>query len=259
MHLYSTLLYLTLSASSALALPPRDVNVKPPYFALAGDSTTAVQSEGGGGWGTGFLNTTLRTPAKGKNFGHNGATTVSFREGGDWANVLAAAKAASKDYEPYVTIQFGHNDQKPAKNISMEEFTNNLVTFVKDVRAVSATPILVTPLSRRSFDSSGHVVMNLADVTAATKKAAEQTGAHIIDLNAASTKYLNAIGEDRAHTYNLVPSDNTHLNNAGTIVFGTMVAMLINQEVPEVEKQYVIPVADIADKIEKGEWAFAYF
>ena len=238
-----------------MALPSREVKAKPPYFALAGDSTTAVQSAGGGGWGDGFLNTTLHRGASGKNFGHNGATTVSFRQGGDWANVLAAAKAVSKDHRSYVTLQFGHNDQKPTQNISIEAFTNNLVQFVKEVRAVPATPILVTSLSRRTYDSSGHIVLNLADVVAATKKAAEQTGADIIDLNAASTKYLNAIGADKAHTYNLEPTDNTHLNSEGSIVFGNLVAMLIDRELPGLN-EYVQPVPSIAEALDKGEYVF---
>lgn len=78
---------------------------KPAAFYLAGDSTTAVQSTNGGGWGNGFLNTTLKNGAIGKNYGHNGATTVSFREGGDWATVLGAVEDAKADYTPYVTIQ----------------------------------------------------------------------------------------------------------------------------------------------------------
>lgn len=255
MYLSSTVSYFALFTSLVTALPSQQAKAKPPYFALAGDSTTAVQSTGGGGWGNGFLNTTLHKGATGKNFGHNGATTVSFRKGGDWANVLAAVKDASKNYEPYVTIQFGHNDQKPDKNISMADLTNNLVAFVKEVRAVPATPILVTSLSRRSYNSSGFIVLNLADVTAATKEAAEQTGADIIDLNGASTKYLNAIGEDNAHTYNLNPTDNTHLNDEGSVVFGNQVAMLIDEEVPELKK-YVKPVASIAKALKAGKYIF---
>lgn len=49
--------------SSAVALPP--------YFLLAGDSTTATQSSNGGGWGDGFLNKTLKSGASGYNYGHN--------------------------------------------------------------------------------------------------------------------------------------------------------------------------------------------
>ncbi|CAE7011791.1 hypothetical protein CFE70_002121 [Pyrenophora teres f. teres 0-1] len=256
MHIPTTLYYLTLFTPFTAALPAQSANAKPPFFVLAGDSTTAVQSTGGGGWGTGFLNTTLGNGSSGKNYGHNGATTVSFREGGDWANVLATAKTVSKDYAPYVTIQFGHNDQKPAANISMAALTANLVAFVKEVRAVPATPIIVTSLSRRNYDSTGHVVESLADVTAAAKAAAKQSGANMIDLNAASTKYLNAIGADDAHKYNLNPTDNTHLNAGGSIIFGNLVAMLIDDEIPQL-KSYVKPIASIQEALEKGEFVFA--
>ena len=83
------------------------VQVKPAYFLLAGDSTTATQSPGGGGWGDGFLNYTLKTGSSGHNYGHNGATTKSFRSGGDWATVLSVAKNKGDDYEVFVTIQVG--------------------------------------------------------------------------------------------------------------------------------------------------------
>jgi hypothetical protein len=77
---------------------------KPPAFFLAGDSTTAVQSTGGGGWGNGFLSF-LKSPAWGVNYGHNGATTVSFVSGGDWNTVLTRVKEAEDEFDPYVTIQ----------------------------------------------------------------------------------------------------------------------------------------------------------
>ncbi|RMZ69193.1 Esterase SGNH hydrolase-type subgroup [Pyrenophora seminiperda CCB06] len=256
MHILpTTLSCLTLLASFTAALPAQGAKAKPPFFVLAGDSTTAVQSTGGGGWGDGFLNTTLGNGASGKNYGHNGATTVSFRAGGDWANVLATARKVSTDYTPYVTIQFGHNDQKPAANISTSALTANLVAFVKEARAVPATPIIVTSLSRRNYDSTGHIVENLADVTAAAKAAAQQSGADIVDLNGASTKYLNAIGADNAHTYNLNPTDNTHLNGEGSIVFGNLVAMLIDAEVPQL-RGYVKPVESVEQALEKGAYIF---
>lgn len=86
-------------------------NATIPAFILAGDSTTAVQSAGGGGWGNGFISF-LRAGAWGINKGHNGATTVSFVNGGDWANVTGLVdQKTSEGYDIYVTIQFGHNDQ----------------------------------------------------------------------------------------------------------------------------------------------------
>jgi len=74
---------------------------KPAYFVLAGDSTTAPD----GGWGDGFLSTAVREPASGINLGHSGATTVSFREGGDWAAVIEQVKSHTATHNVFVTIQ----------------------------------------------------------------------------------------------------------------------------------------------------------
>jgi lysophospholipase L1-like esterase len=210
------------------------------------------------GWGTGFLNTTLHAGATGTNYGHNGATTASFRAGGDWARVLSAAASSVPKYTPYVTIQFGHNDQKPEKNISMAQLTANLETFVAEARAVHAVPILVTSLSRRRFVNATvppRVVENLADVTAAAKEAARRTGAHVVDLNKASTRYLNDVGPEDAARYNQGPGDFTHLNDEGSVVFGNMVAMLIREEIPELSR-WVVPVKKIEKALKKGKFIF---
>lgn len=82
-----------------------DCSAKAPLFLLAGDSTTAIQSAGGGGWGNGFLSV-LQNGATGTNYGHNGATTVSFVENGDWAeNIVSNVEANAAEYDVYVTIQ----------------------------------------------------------------------------------------------------------------------------------------------------------
>ncbi|KAG9186681.1 hypothetical protein G6011_09789 [Alternaria panax] len=258
MHLPTTLSYISLLATSALALPASQAEpraVKPPFFILAGDSTTAVQSTGGGGWGTGFLTTTLTGGASGVNYGHNGATTVSFRDGGDWATVLTAAKNASKDYTPYITMQFDHNDQKADKNISPAQLTTNLVAFVNEAKKAGAIPILVTSLSRRKYGSDGKVKLDLAAVVTAAKNAATQTGADIIDLNAASMQYLNAIGAEKGKTYDLKAGDSTHINAQGSVVFGNLVAILIKKEVPAIS-QYLKPVKDVQSALEKGVYIF---
>ncbi|KAI2695227.1 CAZyme family CE12 [Penicillium roqueforti] len=156
----------------------------------AGDDTTATQSSNGGGWGDGLLNTTLFKGASGRNFGHNGATTVSFRSGGYWDEVLTTVRQVRDDYHPLVTIQFGHDDQKPAANISLSQYTRNLERFVTEASNAGATPILVTPLSRRNYDKSTgtpRIVMSLANETLATIIAAHRSNAAYIDLNKTST------------------------------------------------------------------------
>ncbi|CAG8897229.1 unnamed protein product [Penicillium egyptiacum] len=219
---------------------------KTPFFVLAGDSTTATQSSNGGGWGDGFLKTTLFKGASGRNFGHNGATTVSFRDGGDWDEALMTVRQVRDDYHPFVTIQFGHNDQKPAANISLSQYTRNLERFVTEASDAGATPILVTPLSRRNYDNSTgtpRIIMSLVNESIATITAAYHSSAAYIDLNEASTRYLNAIGPESAFTYNLNIADNTHLNAPGSILFGGIVAELISQKFYALEKSGYLRVS----------------
>lgn len=71
------------------------------YWLLAGDSTTAPK----GGWGDGFLATTVASGSSGHNYGHSGATTASFRAGGDWGKVTKDIGTYKSQYDVYVTIQ----------------------------------------------------------------------------------------------------------------------------------------------------------
>ena len=133
--------------------------------------------------------------------------------------------------------QFGHNDQKPAANISLSEYSANLAQFVQDVRAVDGNPILVTPLTRRAFSGSPpRIVENLADQRNATITVAESVGSRWIDLNKASTDYCNAIGPEASWAYNLndTANDTTHLNDWGSVVFGRMVSDLMVEKYEDI-------------------------
>lgn len=59
----------------------------------------------GPGWGDGFKNLTMGPTSIAVNYGHNGATTSSFRSGGDWAKVLADVAKYAPTSTVYVTIQ----------------------------------------------------------------------------------------------------------------------------------------------------------
>jgi hypothetical protein len=95
--------------ATAVAAVPSRSRSKPAYFVLAGDSTTAPD----GGWGDGFLSTAVREPAGGINLGHSGATTVSFRNGGDWTTVIEEIKNHTKSHKVFVTIQVSLAAPKP--------------------------------------------------------------------------------------------------------------------------------------------------
>lgn len=105
--------------------------------------------------------------------------------------------------------------------------------------------ILVTPLTRRSFNSANLVSDSLANEAKATKQAAAATSAVIIDLNAVSKKYVQAIGKTEATKLDsdyrdakdaATAKDNTHLNAHGSAIFGRVVADLIYGQVPDFAK-----------------------
>lgn len=133
------------SFAQALAFPLTSRQANAPYFVLTGDSTTAVD----GGWGDGFL-ALLTGGADGVNLGESGATTRSFVAEGFWGQAIDAVEANRDAYDPIVTIQFGHNDQKAESGVTLEMFKTNLLGFIGDVQAAGGTPV--------SQHSSPHVL-----------------------------------------------------------------------------------------------------
>jgi lysophospholipase L1-like esterase len=122
--------------SVALSLFGGSQAAKPPFFILTGDSTVAT----GGGWGDALLNDTKK-PGGGLNVAKNGATTVSFREQGLWDTAIKNVKSRKTDHEAIVTIQFGHNDQK---TLTIEQYSNNLVTMIDEVKKAGGTAVSLT-------------------------------------------------------------------------------------------------------------------
>ncbi|KAJ4374898.1 hypothetical protein N0V83_001976 [Neocucurbitaria cava] len=224
--------------------------VKPVYWLLAGDSTTAPA----GGWGDAFLSTTVAKDSSGHNYGHSGATTKSFRAGGDWQNVISDVGTYKKDYRVYVTIQFGHNDQKPTSGVTLTDYKTNLGNFASEVTAAGGVPILVTPLTRRSFNSTTkRVIENLSNETAITIAVATEKKAHFIDLNKASTDYVNAIGENAITPYNLNGTDRTHLSDWGGVVFARIVSDLLVEKYPSEFEEVTRKNATLSATIKAGK------
>ncbi|KAH4059329.1 hypothetical protein HBI25_106290 [Parastagonospora nodorum] len=234
----------------ALAVPTALVEraEKPVYWLLAGDSTTAA----GGGWGDAFLSTTVAPGSSGRNWAKGGATTKSFRDGGYWASVLKGIAQFKADNRVYVTIQFGHNDQKENSGVSITQYATNLGVMADEVVKAGAIPILVTPLTRRTF-SGGKVTENLSNETKKTQEVAKGRSLHTIDLNKASTAYVNAIGSAAADKYNLASGDRTHVNEHGGVVFARIVSDLLVAAYPTEFKDVTVANATLSAAIKAGK------
>jgi lysophospholipase L1-like esterase len=120
------------------------------------------------------------------------------------------------------------------------------------VQAANGTPILVTSLTRRSFAGTPpRVVENLANERDATITVAESLGVRWIDLNRASTDYVNAIGPNASWAYNYLPDDRTHLNEWGSVVFGRLVSDLLVEKYEDVAV-WTRPNVTLSAKLREG-------
>ena len=228
-----TLLHLTLLAllpalaGAAEATTP----VAPkPHIVLVGDSTVTDHT----GWGLGFRQF-VNDGATVTNTAQGGRSSKSFRDEGHWARALALKG-------DYYLIQFGHNDQ-PGKGPERETdpattFTANLARYVDEVRALGATPILVTSLTRRIFSQTepGKIDSTLTPYVAAVKKLAAEKNVPLIDLHARSLALCESLGPARTAGFNFPDkagkTDTTHLDAAGSTVFARLVVEDLRRVVP---------------------------
>ena len=128
-------------------------------------------------------------------------------------------------------IQFGHNDAKfedPSRyDDPQQAYPQYLSRYIELARQRGATPILVTPVARLIYDF-GSLLDTHGVYTAAMKQLAAAQQIALIDLNASSTDWIRALGEQAAKPYFLfVPgqnkADGTHFSRAGA----TAVACLL--------------------------------
>ncbi|MEO9476609.1 MAG: rhamnogalacturonan acetylesterase [Cyclobacteriaceae bacterium] len=193
---------------------------------LVGDSTCAdkvAEAFPETGWGTPFK-TFFAETVEIKNHARNGRSTKSFLEEGLWDEVLKNLKNGD-----YVFIQFGHNDEVPSKvdrYTRPDEFQINLKKYLLDTRSKGAKPVLLTPVTRRSFKGSkledthkeyAQLTRNVADTENVplidmTKKSMEL----VIDLGVSNSKLLyNHLGVGEHPNYPKGREDNTHFNELG--------------------------------------------
>lgn len=187
-----------LLASGAQAQTRERTDAPPlePYkIILVGDSTMAPHS----GWGGAFCSRHVKSSVACLNAGRGGRSTRSYRQEGGWDIALAEAKVPG--YRgTWVLIQFAHNDQSTRPERWTEEATEfpaNLRRFVEEVRAVGATPVLVTPLTRREF-KDGKLQNTLATWSDQVRGVAKALDVPLVDLNALSAAQTQEMGPEMA-------------------------------------------------------------
>lgn len=170
---------------------------------LVGDSTMATKS----GYGD-ALCARFKAEVDCVNLARGGRSSGSFRAEGLWNRVQELlTQSAGSGMATYVLIQFGHNDQpgKPGRSTDLlTEFPVNMARYVNEVRQWGGVPVLVTPLTRRSF-RDGVLENNLKPWADAIEKVALQTQVVLLPLNAESHAAVQAMGEAEADTLAVAP------------------------------------------------------
>ena len=207
---------------------------------LVGDSTMATRT----GYGDALCQR-FTAQVECINLAKGGRSTLSYRAEGLWELALQRMRPGAKPQTTYVFVQFGHNDQpgKPGRSTDLQtEYPVNLERYVQDIRAEAAIPVLVTPLTRRSFDGD-RLQTTLQPWADAMASVAGRLQVPLVDLHAYSVRAVQAMGQEEADTLAMPPPppgdtttknpfDLTHLGAKGANYFAGLVVPVIAQAVP---------------------------
>jgi lysophospholipase L1-like esterase len=198
-------------------------------LAIIGDSTVCEYPATNvcRGWGM-FVQGYFRDSVRVINLARSGRSTKSFIKEGSWQKTL--------DAKPdFVLIQFGHNDShspgKPESTDAATDYRQYLRRYIQESRAAGATPILVTPMHRRTFAPDGRLDDNLKPYADAMKAVAAETKAPVIDLHAKSGEMFQRLGEKGSAEFANQAGDRTHFNDKGA----KAMAELVMKELPVAE------------------------
>src|SRR4030095_3797041 len=196
-----------------------------PTIYLLGDSTVCDQpSEPYASWGQ-MLTRFFSANVVVANHAESGESLRSSLGARRLDKVMSTMKAGD-----YLIIQYGHNDEKE-KGEGVGAFTTykaDLKKFVAAARSRGATPILVTPMQRRTFDQSGKVTNSHGDYPEAVRQVAKEDGVVLVDLHAMSTRFYEALGPEKSKLA-FKDGDGTHHNNYGSYELAKCVVEVIRQ------------------------------
>jgi lysophospholipase L1-like esterase len=199
---------------------------------IAGDSTAANYNAGykpQAGWGQAFP-LFIGGGATVSNQAIGGRSTRSFISDGRLTRILNEIKP-----NDLFLITFGHNDEgsDPARHTDPPAYQAYLRQYVDGARSKGARPVLLTPVERRHFDSSGKMTPTHTAYANAMKAVAAEKKVPIIDLTALSTALWNRIGPERTKQYFLwvgSKQDNTHFQALGAIEVARLVATALRDQ-----------------------------
>ena len=242
------------------------VNELPTIF-LAGNSTvTDQEKEPWASWGQMFPRF-LKPEIVVANYAESGETLLAFKREKRLQKLLSVMNPGD-----YLFIEFAHNDQKPGGN-HVDPFTtykDELKYFIHQARERGGKPVLVTSMHRRRFDENGQIINTLEEYPEAMRQTAKEEHVPLIDLNAMSKQFYEAMGPELskkafvhypANTYpgqDQALADNTHFNPYGAYELAKCVVQGIKENKMELANFLVdgLPYFDPAhpDPVKEFHW-----
>jgi len=200
-----------------------------PTLYLAGDSTSTDQSgEPFNSWGQ-MITAFFKPDIAVANNGESGESLRGFIGEKRLAKVMSVIKPGD-----FLMIQMGHNDQKEkGEGVgALTTYKSDLKRFIAEARSHGATPILVSPMNRLTFDDAGKITNSLGDYPEAVRQAAREENVAMIDLNAMSKPFYEALGPVEAHKA-FAGNDTTHHSNYGSYELAkSIVQSMKDQKLP---------------------------
>ncbi len=216
---------------------PEPANPALPSVVLIGDSTVrngrGDGSDGQWGWGDSLGN--FFDPAKINvvNRAVGGLSSRTFLTQGHWERALTLIKPGD-----FVVMQFGHNDASPVNDNSRARGTlkgtgeeteeiDNILTkqheivhsygwylrkFIREARAAGATPIVCSPIPRKTWEN-GKVARANESYGGWARQVAQQENVGFVDLNELIAGRYDTMGE--AQVEPMFADKNTHTSKAG--------------------------------------------
>lgn len=195
-------------AVASIEIAPAEV----PTLYIAGDSTSTDQPrEPFNSWGQ-MITRFFKPGIAIANHGESGESLRGFVGEQRLAKLMSVIRPGD-----WLFVQMGHNDQKErGEGIgAFTSYAQSLRDFIRQARDHGATPVLITPVNRLTFDSEGNITNSLGDYPEAVRRVGSEEKVAVIDLNAMSKSFYEALGPKDAHRA-FAGNDTTHHDNYGS-------------------------------------------
>ena len=244
---------------------PEPANATLPSLIVIGDSTVRNgRGDGAGGqwgWGDSIGEFFDLTKINVVNRAIGGLSSRTFLTQGHWARALTLAKPGD-----FLIMQFGHNDNGPLNDTSRARGTikgtgeeteeiDNLLTkqhevvhtygwylrkFIRDAKAHGMTPIVCSPIPRKTW-KDGKIVRSADSYAGWAKQVAEQEGVAFIDLNERVAEAYDALGAEKVEA--MFADPHTHTSRRGAELNASIVATAV-RELPKVRLKEFLSSGD---------------